>query len=68
MMALYSKFGFEKVLGLGHIPWILLTFYLLTRLPVTDVTFNYYLIALLISISISLVFDTVDVWKYFSGK
>lgn len=22
MMGLYSRFGFEKILGLGHIPWI----------------------------------------------
>ena len=68
MMALYSKFGFEKILGLGHILWMPLTFYLLTCLPVTDEIFNNYLIALLISISISLIFDTVDAWKYFNGK
>lgn len=68
MMALYSKYGFEKILGIGHILWIPLAPYLLTMLPVTDSTFNNYLIILLISISISLAFDIVDVWKYFGNK
>jgi len=68
MMALYSKYGFEKILGIGHVLWIPLALYLLTMLPVADATFNNYLIVLLISISISLAFDIVDVWKYFGSK
>ena len=65
MMTLYSHFGFEKILGLGHILWIPLTLYISTKLPVADVAFNYYLIALVVSLVISLFFDIVDVWKYF---
>jgi hypothetical protein len=28
MMGLYSKFGFEKILGLGHVLWVPLLAYL----------------------------------------
>lgn len=58
----------EKILGLGHVLWIPLALNLLTILPVADTAFNIYLIILLIFISISLVFDIVDVWKYFGSK
>jgi hypothetical protein len=57
MMGLYSRFGFEKVLGLGHILWIPLLAYVLMQLPANE--------ASSVSIAISLVFDIVDVWKYF---
>lgn len=68
MMGLYSKYGFEKILGMGHILWLPLIPYVLTKIPVIDNTFNNYLIVLLISISLSLVFDVADVWKYFNSK
>jgi hypothetical protein len=65
MMALYSRFGFEKILGLGHIPWIPLLIYMLSQLPNANGAFRSYLIILSICIAISLVFDVIDVWKYF---
>ena len=68
MMGLYSRFGFEKILGMGHILWIPLLAYLLMEIPATEGTFKGYLIILLISITTSLVFDIVDVWKYFTGQ
>jgi hypothetical protein len=40
MMGLYSRFGFEKILGLGHILWIPLLFYVLVRLPSVDGLFK----------------------------
>jgi hypothetical protein len=65
MMGLYSRFGFEKVLGLGHILWIPLLAYVLMQLPANEASFKIYLAVLSVSIAISLVFDIVDVWKYF---
>ncbi|MGF1668959.1 MAG: hypothetical protein ACFCU6_00820 [Balneolaceae bacterium] len=68
MMALYSRFGFEKVLGLGHILWVPLLVYILMRIPGVENGFQNYLVVLAVSIAISLVFDFVDVWKYFTHR
>ena len=68
MMALYSKFGFEKILGMGHVLWLPLLAYVLIELPSSNGDFKNYLIALSISMAVSLVFDIVDVWKYFSNR
>ena len=65
MMGLYSRFGFEKILGLGHILWVPLLAYILMQLPNIEASFNIYLIVLSVSIAISLAFDIVDVWKFF---
>ena len=67
MMGLYSRFGFEKILGLGHILWIPLLVYVLIEIPAAEGAFKSYLIILLISITISLVFDIIDVWRYFTS-
>ncbi len=68
MMGLYSRFGFEKILGLGHILWIPLLVYVLKEIPEVEGAFKNYLIILLISITISLVFDIIDVWRYFTSQ
>ncbi len=68
MMGLYSRFGFEKILGLGHILWVPLLVYLLMQLPIVEVSFKSYLVVLSISIAISLAFDITDVWKYFTNR
>ncbi len=68
MMGLYSRFGFEKILGLGHISWIPVLVYLLTQIPTAEPAFKRYLLVLSVSIAISLVFDTIDVWKYFTQR
>ncbi len=67
MMGLYSRFGLEKILGLGHILWIPLLVYVLIEIPAAEGAFKSYLIILLISITISLVFDIIDVWRYFTS-
>lgn len=68
MMGLYSRFGFKKILGLGHSPWIPVLVYLLTQIPTAEATFKHYLLVLSVSIAISLVFDTIDVWNYFRNR
>jgi hypothetical protein len=68
MMVLYSRFGFEKVLGLGHVLWVPLLVYVLLQLPAFESSFKSYLAVLAISIAISLAFDIIDVWKYFASR
>lgn len=64
MMALYSHFGFEKILGIGHVFWLFLVPYILLQLPHTAGIFFAYLVVLSAILSISLVLDAIDVWKY----
>jgi hypothetical protein len=68
MMGLYSRSGFEKVLGLGHIFWVPLLAYVLTVLPTFESSFIIYLVIFSISIAISLAFDIIDVWKYLINR
>ena len=68
MMGLYSKFGFKKILGLGHILWVPLLVYILAHIYAVEGGFKSYLVALSISIVISLGFDVIDVWKYFTNR
>jgi len=67
MMALYSYFGFEKILGIGHIFWIVLLPYILLELVHVDAGFFLYLVILSVFLTASLVFDAIDVWKYFKN-
>ncbi len=68
MMALYAKFGFERILGLGHVFWIPLLAHLLVQLRQAEGEFQAYLIVLSLCIGASLLFDIVDVWKFLSSK
>ena len=68
MMALYSYYGFEKILGVGHVLWVLLLPYIFLQLPHISGSFFAYLVMLSILLSISLVLDATDVWKYFDDK
>lgn len=65
LMGLYSKFGFTKILGLGHILWIPLLIYIAFSIGGASGSYLLYLILLSITISISLVIDIHDVWTYF---
>ena len=68
MMGLYSRFGFEKILGMGHILWLPLLIYVLMEIPAASGTFKGYLIVWSIFTVISLVFDVADVWKHFTNR
>ena len=68
MMGLYARFGFTKILGLGHVPWIPLLAYVVTQIPAAEASFKRYLLVLSVSMAISLVFDTIDVWTYFTTR
>lgn len=68
MMGLYTVFGFERILGLGHVFWIPLLWYLIIQLPQAEGLFAGYLIVLSLAIGVSLLFDIRDVWSYLSAK
>ena len=68
MMALYSYFGFAKILGLGHVLWVFLLPYMVIHLDDADGSFSAYLVVLSILIAVSLVFDSLDVWKHVRDK
>lgn len=68
MMGLYSVFGFERILGLGHVFWIPLLGYLIVQLQQAEGLFAGYLVVLSLVIGVSLLFDIRDVWIYLSSK
>lgn len=69
LVLLTSRFGFTRILGLGHALWIPLVGYLIFRLPhhpPTDV-FGIWLRIVVVTDSVSLVFDITDVIRYVRG-
>ena len=70
MTILTGRFGFSRVLGLGHIiAWVPLLAFLLTRLPDTPSSdpFGLWLRVVIALDAASLVIDTVDVARFFAG-
>ncbi len=70
MTVLTASLGFNRLLGLGHIFWIPLMYFLWLRLdqiPV-DEPFGLWIRALMVANAISLVIDTIDVTRYISGE
>jgi len=65
MMALYSVFGFEKILGAAHVFWLYLVPFILLQLEYAGGVFFWYLVVLSLLLTISLVLDAIDLWKYF---
>ena len=69
MMFLFSRYGFVRLLGLGHIFWIPLVIWLGLRIPEMgfDTTFGIWL-SLVVGFNIlSLVMDMLDVLLYLRG-
>ncbi len=67
MMFLYSVFGFEKILGAAHVFWLYLVPFILLQLEDAGGIFFWYLVVLSLLLTISLVLDAIDIWKYFRG-
>ena len=70
MMTLFAKLGYVRLLGLGHIPWLFTVPWLWSRLGQTAESgyFYYWLLAVVVFDSISLVIDAVDVVRYWKGE
>ena len=69
MTILTGLYGFTRILGLGHIFWIPLLFFLWTRLGhiPADNFFGVWLRVVMTLNAISLVIDVVDVIRYTAG-
>ncbi len=70
MTALTAISGFSRLLGLGHVFWIPLLWFLWTRLGETpsDTFFGLWLRVLITLNALSLVIDTADVIRYIAGE
>jgi len=70
MMTLFAKLGYVRLLGLGHIPWLFTVPWLWSRLSQTIESgpFYYWLLAVVVLDSISLLIDAVDVVRYWKGE
>jgi hypothetical protein len=70
MTSLTSRFGFTRVLGLGHILWVPMLAFLVARLgdiPDND-AFGIWIRAVIVLNGISLTIDAVDVIRYIAGN
>ena len=70
LVALTGRFGFTRILGLGHVLWFPLVAYLMTRTnsyPLAD-PFGLWMRCVIVLNSISLAIDTVDVNRYIRGE
>ncbi len=71
MNVLFAQFGWVRLLGFGHIPfWTPLAVYLWRRRTAildTGGVFRIWADTLLVTISLSLVADYLDVIRYFAG-
>ncbi len=70
MSVIFSEKGFVRLLGIGHIGWLPLVFWLWTRLDhaPADSTFGYWLMAVIVLDSLSVFIDTIDVLRYVKGE
>ncbi len=69
MTALTARFGFSRIIGVGHIAWVPLLGFLwsqLSEISATD-TFGMWLRAVIVLDAISLAFDAVDAVRFALG-
>ena len=68
--AIFSARGFVRLLGIGHLAWLPMVLWLWMRLGTVPVgsLFRYWLLAVIILNSLSLIIDTVDVIRYIRGE
>ncbi len=69
MTALTARFGFTRILGLGHILWVPLLIFLLLSLRAipADDTFGIWIRTLILLNATSLLIDARDVIRYMAG-
>jgi hypothetical protein len=70
MTALTARFGFSRILGFGHVAWVPLLGFLLTRLsevPMDD-AFGLWLRVVIALDATSLVIDAIDVVRFVRGE
>ena len=68
--AIFSARGFVRLLGIGHVAWVPMVYWLWTRLDTAapGSLFRYWLLATIVLVSLSLVIDATDVIRYLRGE
>lgn len=69
MTVLTAFFGFTRILGLGHLLWLPLLYFLgirLGQIPADDWFGRWIRVAMVLN-SLSLAIDAIDVIRYFNG-
>ena len=67
-MGIFQAKGFVRLLGIGHSPWIPMLVWLWTRLDWDFSIFSYWILALIVLNSLSLIIDAMDVARYLMGE
>ena len=65
---IFQTQGFVRLLGIGHSPWIPLLLWLWSRFEWDASIFSYWVLAVIILNSLSLIIDAVDVVRYLRGE
>ena len=68
-MTLFARLGFVRLLGVGHVWWLVMLPWLWTRADVLrpEGAFGWWISAVVLLNSLSLVIDTTDVARYLMG-
>ena len=68
--AIFSANGYVRLLGIGHIAWVPMVYWLWTRLDLAPAgsLFRYWLLATIVLVSLSLLIDGTDVIRYLRGE
>ena len=69
MSVLTGRFGFSRIVGLGHITWLPLIFLLMSSVADTTASssFGFWIRSVIVLDSISLAFDFVDAARFYRG-
>ncbi len=69
-IAIFSTQGFVRLLGIGHVLWVPMVFWLWSRLDLAppDSFFQSWLIIVVVLNTISLIIDATDVIRYWNGE
>jgi len=69
-MAIFSRRGFVRLLGVGHFVWLPMIPWLWARLELAEPTtyFLYWMTVVIVLDSLSLLVDIVDVVRYLLGE
>lgn len=68
MMTLTWRFGFTRILGAGHWPWLISVPWLATRVGLAEGAMAWWLIGLVAVNGLSLVLDANDVRRWLGGE
>ena len=68
--AIFETRGFVRLLGIGHLAWVPMVLWLWPRMEAAPAGsfFRYWLLAVILINSLSLIIDTVDVIRYLRGE